>query len=257
MIWNRGSFAQRSTMKEPIDDPNISDRDLNRLFDFHAFCGRRLGGDKIILERFEDWAERWMPQAPITILELHCGRGDLSRAIVRWARRNNIDVQLLGVDFSERAIHLAREHHHGFKELVFETKNPKDSFFFHAQQFDYVISSLALHRADGDDAVIAQLKTMNLLAKRGVIVCDWLRDPRAVAWMGFAGKFFRNAAVSAEISAAIHRGFTVDEIASLAEKAGLNYARVQKHFGYRFSLSGERGVVLSPQLNPWARFAGT
>ena len=48
----------------------------------------------------------------------------------------------------------------------------------------------------------------------------------------------------------IRRGFTVDEVGKLAAEAGLDYARVEKLFGYHFSLSGERGLAMAPKLAP-------
>jgi hypothetical protein len=118
-----------------------------------------------------------------------------------------------------------------------------------AQQFDYVVSSLALHRESTVDAQL-MIKRINLLAKRGILISDWLRDVRALLWVTMFSYFTRDQNVRYSAQVAIKKGFTMNEIRGLAKGAALNYATLQKNFGYRFSLAGERGLVTSPQFVP-------
>ena len=53
---------------------------------------------------------------------------------------------------------------------------------FAAGSFDYALTAMFLHHlADGE--VVAVLRTMGRLARRGVIVADLLRHYRAYAWV--------------------------------------------------------------------------
>lgn len=254
--WNLGPCAKRSQKMEWVDAPDVSDEDLSCYFDFHHFLGRRLGGYGAVAAFLEACSARWEPGQPISILDLRCGRGDLDRAIVQWGRRRKADIHVLAVDRYENVIQMAREHHGALKEIVFETRDLRDPLFLQAQQFDYVIASHIFH-LEKDEHLLSLLKMVNRLAKRGIFVLDWLRDVRGWWWMKGLSRLWGCELVLHDAPLSIERGFLVKEWEALAKDAGLEYARSQKHLGYRLSLSGERGLVLARAYQPQRGLAGT
>src|SRR5262245_51117350 len=105
MIWPLGHLPRRSTFLERLDSPDIDDAELSSLFDFHDSISRWTGGRSIVLDFLAQASRAWA--GPVTILDMSCGRGDLSRSIVKWARRKDVEIRVHGVDHLSRAIQMA------------------------------------------------------------------------------------------------------------------------------------------------------
>ena len=253
MMWPIGRLPQRSNVIERLDDPGVSDADLSRLFDFHDTVARWTGGRQIVLGFLKDAAERW--SGPVTILDLSCGRGDLSRSIVLWGRAANVEVRVHGVERHARLVQMARERQRNLSEITFEARNLNDPFFLQAQQFDYVVSEMGLHREPNDRTALF-LKIANRMAKRGLVCVDWIRDARPAFVLEFLAGAWKSEAVKHDARVAVERGFRYREAEALRKGAGLNYARLKRHVGYRFSLFGERGLVMDPAFTPVTGLAG-
>lgn len=242
-----GQLPRRSTVIEFLESPDLPATDLAHVLDFHAAVSRWTGGRSIIRNFLSASSPR--TAGPLTVMEMGCGRGDLSRAIVQWARRSGVEVKVHGVDRCAHLIALAREWNRAYPEITFERRELEDPFFLQAQQFDFVVSESALHREpDGRTALF--LKTANRMARRGIIAVDWIRDPRPLLVMEGLGRLFGAEAVRHDAPLAIERGFQKRDAELLRTSAGLDFARVGVHFGYRFSISGERGLARHQALVP-------
>lgn len=252
---NFGPCRRRSHALQEIDKPDTEMDQLERAFEFFGFLNGGLGGNRVILNFLKAASVSWPERRTMTFLELRCGRGDLSASVVRWAHSRKINVQILAVDECPSVIELAKSHHGNISEITFDIRYLTDPRFLEAQQFDYVISSSVLHALDSAD-VIKALKTSNLLAKRGLVFSDWLRDMRAWMWMQALSRFWGDEIVIHDGLLGIRKGFTMTELEHLARSAGLDFVALRRHLGYRFSLAGERGLVLSPKMLSNPRFAG-
>src|SRR5687767_8497352 len=135
MIWPLGRLPQRSTALERLDAHDVTDAELEHLLEFHDAVSRWTLGRRIVLGFLAGASRRWT--GPVSILDMACGRGDLGRSIVTWARVANVEVRVHGVDRYGRAIQMARERQRPYPELTFETRDLTDPFFLQAQQFDY------------------------------------------------------------------------------------------------------------------------
>lgn len=251
---NFGPCARRSTALEPIEDPTLPEEELKELLSFIDVLSHWTGGNQITLDFLKACSSRWLPGDTISILEVGCLKGDLARSMVDWARAKKFDVRVLAIEHDQRFIHLAKAESLGYPEITFDVRTFTDKLFLQGQQFDYVISAQAVHRESGT-VVRAMLKKINFLAKRGVLVSDWMRDVRALLWVSAFSWITRNEAIRRGAQLAIKKGFTVDEMKKMGDEAGLRFATVQRNFGYRFSLLGERALVSSPKLVPIAGLA--
>jgi ubiquinone/menaquinone biosynthesis C-methylase UbiE len=255
MTWAWGSFAHRETELEERDKPSLSDSDLSQILSFQQFQGRFLGGYAPILNFFRTAQVLWPAGVPISILDVRCGAGGLSRAIVAWAKENGVDVQILGIDSRDTIIRTAKEQCKKLKNIVFDVRELSDASFLQAQQFDYVVSNAGLHHRP-EEKLEHDLITMNRLAKRGVAMTDFLRDMRGAFWMNLLAGVTRNKVVRRDVVLAMKKGFTVNEMKAWCEKAGMRYVDVRLELGYRFSLLGERAMVLSGAMERAPGLAG-
>jgi nucleoside-diphosphate-sugar epimerase len=85
---------------------------------------------------------------------------------------------------------------------------------------------------------------------------DFLRDMRGAFWMNLLAGVTRNKVVRRDVVLAMKKGFTVNEMKAWCEKAGMRYVDVRLELGYRFSLLGERAMVLSGAMERAPGLAG-
>lgn len=185
-------------------------------------------GHRAVLSFLSSSFPLWPSNVSLTFLNV-CGSNALTSAIQKWAASKHVKAQIV------------------------ETRELKDPKFLLAQKFDYVVTDGGLH-GKTDAELEAFLVTANRLAKRGLALTDYLRDPRGAIWMMAVALVTGRSIREAE--AAVQGGFTIEEVRAATEKAGLAFATVRKTFGYRFVISGERGLVLSPELGPSPGLAG-
>lgn len=247
MRWPLGHLPRRSTALERIDSHDISDADLSRVFDFQDSVSRYTGGRSITLDFLSRASRAWT--GPVTVLDMSCGRGDVGRSIAKWARARGVEIRVHGVDRYGRVIQMAREAQRKYPELTFEVRDLNDPFFLQAQQFDYAVSEMGLHR-ERDDRAALFLKTANRMARRGLIAVDWIRDPRPAFALERLAPLWKCEAVTHDARVAVERGFRYREAQALRRAAGLDFATLRRHLGYRFSVSGERGIVIDPAYSP-------
>ena len=256
ITWNIGPCAKRSRRCEAIDQPDLDDESTQQLYEFMRVVNNRLGTPGIILNFLKDCSTRWLENRPITLLDMRCGRGDTAMAIARWGRQKKIDLRIFAVDPRPSVVKLARRHCEEYKEITIESRDYDDPQFLHAQQFDYVISALTLHRFSQEESLV-YLKKINLLAKRGIIVIDWLRDLRAYLWMKVVTHLWEDEVIRQDGPLAIQKGLPPKEVRAMIKQAEIEYALLRIHFGYRFSIAGERALAQVPQFQPLTSLAGT
>lgn len=256
MGWNLGSCKERSSKLEWIDMPDLSDQELSRVYAFIESVNHKFNSHKIVLDFLKRCSKRWHPHQTLSILDINCGRGDLSCEIVKWARRRGQDIRILAVDRYGRIVQLAKETHTNYPEITFDLREMSDPLFLQAQQFDYVVSHLTLHHFE-DPQIISFIKIIDRLAKRGLILTDWRRDVRAKLLMASFASFLGEKVIQNDGPLAIQKGFTLNEVRGFLKQAGLSFTRVAPHYGFRFSFSGERAYIINKELRSVRGFVGT
>lgn len=174
---------------------------------------------------------------PLRILDLASGGGDVAVGLALEARRAGVTVEIDGCDISPLAVTLAQAQACGagltqlrfFKHDVVRDELPRD--------YDIVTCSLFLHHLDEADAVRVMRK-MALSAKRLVLIDDLRRSPLgyALAWTG-CRMLTRSPVAHTDGPRSVRAAFTLDEVARLADQAGLASFRLSRHWPQRFLLS--------------------
>jgi SAM-dependent methyltransferase len=171
------------------------------------------------------------------VLDLACGGGDVALALERHARRDGVELQVLGCDASPVAVERARERAADagsrarfFRRDVVREPLPGD--------LDFVCSTLFLHHLDEDDAV-RLLRKMADAATRMLVVQD-LERSRAGLVLASLGVHLLTRSRVARVDGprSVRAAYTVREAAELARRAGLE-ARVRRCWPQRYSLVWE------------------
>ncbi len=177
--------------------------------------------------------------APIRVLDLACGGGDVASRLSKRAARARLNIQVEGCDISPVAIEFATRAAVSLRA---------DARFFVRdalggplpEAYDVVMCSLFLHHLDEDEAV-ALLRRMATVTRRLVLVNDLIRGGLgyAMAWLG-CRILSRSKVVRFDGPASVSAAFTIDEAKRLADRAGLDQATLTRHWPQRFLLSWSR-----------------
>lgn len=175
---------------------------------------------------------------PLRVLDVACGGGDVTVALVQRARREGITLQMAGCDFSDTALAIARSHAEQAQAVI--------EFFRHdvlaeplPARFDAVICSLFLHHLDEAEAVNV-LRSMSQ-AGRAVLVNDLVRSRRGYLLAVVGTRLLsRSRIVHVDGPMSVEGAFTPSEALQLCEQAGMYGTTVSRHWPQRFLLTWRR-----------------
>jgi 2-polyprenyl-3-methyl-5-hydroxy-6-metoxy-1,4-benzoquinol methylase len=172
---------------------------------------------------------------PIRIFDVATGSADVPARLTRKAKRSGIPLEMFGCDLSTTAISTAA------------TVCPGGRFFVHdvlrdplPGDYDVVICSLFLHHLSEEQAVLL-LQRMQLAASQLVLVNDLVRSlwNYSLVWAATRLVTFSKV-VRFDGPASVQSAFTMREVESLAQQAGLEHATVRPKFPCRYLLTWKR-----------------
>jgi ubiquinone/menaquinone biosynthesis C-methylase UbiE len=235
-LLNPSSFRSRQRQPEWMDEPEADPEQLRRSLRFIRRVNSWLGYTRSTLSHLKRFSRSWKPGQRIDIIDLATGSADIPRAILKWAGSRGFDVHIVGVD------------RHALTAQTAETCQPDprlrivqaDVFDlpFAPGSFDYALTAMFLHHLQ-DAQATRVMRSMNHLARRGVIVADLLRHYRAYAWISLFTAL-ANPMVRHDARVSVAQSFRKSEVLGMRDEAGLNFARYYRHFGHRFVLAGEK-----------------
>jgi ubiquinone/menaquinone biosynthesis C-methylase UbiE len=229
----------RSRIYQPeiMDEETVDQETADEIYRYLAAINRLFGGVRGTIARFEAFSRSWRPGERIEVLEIACGAADVPRALIAWGRARGFDLRVTATDILPSALHCARRMGPLEKRLRLacaDVGRPP----FKAGTFDYVTCGLFFHHLT-DDQIVAALTAFDRLATRGIVVNDLVRSRRALFWTWlFTWPFHPILHHDGPLS--IRRALRPDEMTQLAAAAGLSWLTVERHFGHRMTLAGEK-----------------
>jgi 2-polyprenyl-3-methyl-5-hydroxy-6-metoxy-1,4-benzoquinol methylase len=169
---------------------------------------------------------RWIgPGAPLRILDLATGSGDIPRFVADHARKVGANVRIDALDQQPATLEIARKLSVNYPNISFIEGNILE--WQASEPYDLVLCTLALHHFNEEDAVRA-LRQCSELSRNLVLVSDLRRG-----WTGTIGVFlltetiFREPMTKFDARLSMARAFSFVELNDLAKRAGW------KNFGHR------------------------
>ena len=230
-------------MKSRIYQPEIMDEEtpdqatVDEIYRYLSAVNRLLGGVRATIARFEQFSRTWRPGERIDVLEIACGAADVPRALLAWGRSRGFDLRVTATDILPSALDYARRLGPEYSRLRLVCADV-EHVPFNEHAFDYVTCALFFHHLT-DDQIIGALGAFDRLATRGIVVNDLVRSRRAFAWTWlFTWPFHPILHHDGPLS--IRRALKPAELQRMASAAGLDWLTVQRHFGHRMTLAGEK-----------------
>jgi 2-polyprenyl-3-methyl-5-hydroxy-6-metoxy-1,4-benzoquinol methylase len=177
--------------------------------------------------------------APVRMLDLASGGGDIPIAIACRAARAGLNLKIDGCDLRPQAVQYAQER---------ANLRAADVSFFRLDAladplpagYDVVTCSLFLHHLDEENA-IGLLRRMAAAAGRLVLVNDLVRSRRGYLLARVGCRLLTGSkVVHFDGPASVAAAFSPAEALALAEEAGLHGATLTKHWPQRFLLNWSR-----------------
>jgi len=166
----------------------------------------------------------------LRVLDVGFGDGDMLRRIARWARRREMEVDLVGIDLNPNAAPAARAHTPSALGIDFRTG---DYAALADEPWDAVISSLVAHHMSHAQ-LVGFVRFMEATARRGWFVNDLHRHRFAHAGYPVLARVMRwHEIVRYDGRLSIARSYRPSEWSPILAEAGVSAARVFRAFPFR------------------------
>jgi ubiquinone/menaquinone biosynthesis C-methylase UbiE len=234
-----GPYVMRSRIYQPeiMDEETLDQDTVDEIYRYLASVNRYLGGVNATIARFEAFSRNWRAGERIEVLEIACGAADVPKALIAWGRSRGFDLRVTATDILTSALDYARRVPPVDERLRLVGADV-ERLPFRDQTFDYVTCALFFHHLI-DAQIISALKAFDRLATRGIVVNDLVRSRRAYVWTWLFTKPF-HPILHHDGPLSIRRSLKPDEMQELASAAGLPWLTVQRHFGHRMTLAGQK-----------------
>lgn len=227
-------FARRSTLPELMDDlaadPAVTRQSLREL----ELINRLLGGFALSLEAL-DTLRLEAAHAPVRIVDVGCGSGDMLRRMAHWARRRGIPVDLVGVDWNPVMIAVAQEASVAYPEVRYVLA---DVWSDELTQLgaDVVHSSLFCHHFDAPE-LPRLMRHFAASARRAVVVNDLHRHWFAYYSIILLTRLFsRSTQVKYDGPVSVLRAMTRADWVEALAAAGLSGYQLRWRWAFRWQL---------------------
>lgn len=236
MFYN---LRERRPALEEMDKPDIDAADLEGALRSLKRINVVAQSTRVFWPSIRSLLERHDGPAPLRILDLGCGAGDICIRLEAQARRNGFELVADGCDMNPIAVAMAR------REA--DAAGARGAFFVcdvvHQEipdEYDMVISSLFLHHLSDDDTRTV-LKRSMYRARRQLLFSDLLRSRLGLALVYLATRTLtRSRVVHQDGVTSLRAAYTKREIERLALEAGLTRATVRRTWPERFLLDWRR-----------------
>ena len=227
-------FRQRTYELERIDTGDYTPCEYETFLREIRFINRHLG-DSTALRRtlLREITDAGLDE--FSVLDVGAGSGELLRQIAEFAKESGRNVALTGLDLNEISTDVMSRGSvaSGALHVV---RGDALRLPFVDGAFDYAISSLFFHHLVEND-IVAALKEMSRVARRGIFVIDLYRHPAAfVLYKLFCAAFRISPLVTHDGSLSIRRGFKPDELMDLAKEAGIKDPAIVSSSRFRLVL---------------------
>ncbi|WP_299317361.1 methyltransferase domain-containing protein [uncultured Maribacter sp.] len=209
-------FTQRSSEVEIMDTFLGTTNELETILQDINRVNRLLGGYSITLGSVFELLEKNNKES-YTILDMGCAEGTMLRKLALAARKKNVKLKLIGVDFNEQGLQLAKQYSSDYPEISYLNTDILKTDFSE-WNVDVVMTTLTLHHFT-DEGVIKFVNRFVDIAKLGVVINDLERSPVAYyLFKTFSLFFIRTEIAKKDGLLSIRRAFKKEELQHFASQ---------------------------------------
>ncbi len=231
-------FKTRSYQLERIDTGDYIEQEYEEFLREIRLVNRFAGDNRALRKTLLLEIEQANLQS-FSVLDVGAGSGELLRTIAKFARRQNRQSKLFGLELNARSAEAIVEESKNFAG-IFAVRGDAFDLPFADDAFDFVICSLFTHHFK-DEKVINILTEMSRVSRRKIFIIDLHRHRGAYFFYKFFCAGFRiSRLVREDGSLSILRSFKPNELENFGREARLEQISVKRHFPFRLVLEGKK-----------------
>jgi 2-polyprenyl-3-methyl-5-hydroxy-6-metoxy-1,4-benzoquinol methylase len=231
--------AHRSVSIENMDDFDLEGQVIRDSLDQLAQINRYLGGNHITLQGIKTLLKDTSLKKDISIIDMGCGNGDMLRRVAAYGSRNNLKLNLTGIDANEHTLIYARSLSKDYPNIDY-LKTDITGDQFSSMKGDVFLCTLTLHHFD-DKEILKILSTLKKNANVGIVINDLQRSALAYRLFQMVCFIFRLNTISREDGLlSILKGFKRRELMAFSEQLGFTSTIKWKWaFRYQWTITNE------------------
>lgn len=224
---------KRSDADEIMDDFALEGETLREALDKIAKINQLLGGNKLTLQGVQKLLENKSKTTEIRIVDIGCGNGDMLRYLADYAKNNNWNFKLIGVDANNFTINHAINLSKNYSTISYLCEDIFDTEFDNLK-CDIVLCTLTLHHFKENELekLMAQFYKNTTI---GIVVNDLQRS--AIAYRLFQALCFvfqLNKMSKEDGLVSILRGFKRSELIATSNKLNFKNYTINWKWAFRY-----------------------
>ncbi|MGB3342375.1 MAG: methyltransferase domain-containing protein [Aequorivita sp.] len=227
------SDKYRSDQVEIMDDVEFRGREMERLLKDLKRINKWLGGNQITIDGIRKLLVQHPKNETVVILDIGCGDGELLRECAKYAKKNNIKLKGIGLDFNNNILDFAAEQSKAhpnieFKKInVFSKENP-------IPNCDIALSTLFLHHFE-DVEIIDLINKVMKKTRLGWVINDLHRSRIAFNLFKFISFFFiKSNTAKHDGLVSIAKGFKKRELIDISRAIPNQRSIIRWRWAFRY-----------------------
>ena len=220
----------RTEEEEIMDDFSLEGEELRDALDKIARINQFLGGNQLTLQGVKKLINS---EEEITIVDVGCGNGDMLRTLADYGNKNNLKLNLIGIDANAFTINYAKEISKEYPNISYKCEDIFSESFAE-MSYDIVLCTLTLHHFKNNQ-IDYLIQLFNKQAKIGIVINDLHRNIiayRAFQVICFVFKLNKMSKEDGLVS--ILRGFKKQELIDFSERNNLKKYTINWKWAFRF-----------------------
>lgn len=223
----------RIDRQEIIDDFTMEGEVLREALDKIAKINQLLGGNKLTLSGVKKLISNNLNTIKITIVDVGCGNGDMLRILADYGKRNNLKLNLIGIDANDFTVNYARHLSKRYANISYRCLDVFDKEF-NEIKYDIALCTLTLHHFK-EDEILKLMSVFYRNANLGIVINDLHRSALSYRLFQLLCYVFRLNAISREDGlTSILRGFKREELSRFSEKNNFKKYSIQWKWAFRY-----------------------
>lgn len=223
----------RSSQSELMDQPNLTEKELQLAYNDINRVNKLLGGNHITLEGVIQLTKDLPVNEPITIIDIGCGDGEILLRCERYAQENKLNWILIGFDNNDKSIALAKKRMPANSKVQFQLM---DVFSAELENFtaQIFLFSLTLHHFSNDD-IIRILDKSFRRASIGIVINDLQRSTMAYRlFQLFSFWFLKSSVAKNDGLISILRGFKKEDLWRFSKLLPQSHHQLKQKWAFRW-----------------------
>ncbi len=223
----------RTDLEESMDDFSMDNDALVTALDDISRINQLLGGNSVTLNGVKKLLKDVPKNQEITIIDFGCGSGDMLRMLSKYGKKNNLKLNLIGIDANEATIRHAEKCSVDFDNITYLTE---DIFHYDFSKYkiDIALITLTLHHFK-DEEILKLLRVIFNLVQKGIVVNDLHRSKLAYRLFQMIIFIFRLKKMTADDGLiSILRGFKKADLENYSKELGLKKYSIKWKWAFRY-----------------------